>query len=496
MPRPASRRMRIGPWPTGLNQLDDPELVADSDLTECLNFDITNDGVLIPRRGFQRLGINNASGMVLLGTVIEGDTYAIASVSNGAGNSSFNKVSDPAVGWAAAFGGASVAGTYGACVQYNGKVWIVRSNAVGGYSAPSTTGALTAVAAMPKGNSVLVLHDRLLIIDKAASRIYWSKATDPTVWANPDGGFVDINPGDGEVIHKVLIYGDNLLIFKTNSTYLMSFTSDPATDGVVRQVASDIGGFDAVIFNNEVYCVNARSVFKYVNGFFIDLALKIALPKTEHTDAYSTPASKTYVVDHTLIVGPVGDATADPQHYYAMNLSTFAWSKYQVKKSIAPNQRWLTIRSSNGSNVVCTNGTGAFYLPWVNTPDHSLDEDSAGLTYWPGYKITTKAYTFGDAELWKRLYWWALEGTDVDKYPASIDTVPIVEVVVNESIHLPATDVVDRVNTTSCRFRSIEFSYRGDGRTIDSATAKNTTLVPKQIQSISAYAAAKQPVST
>ena len=87
------------------------------------------------------------------------------------------------------------------------------------------------------------------------TRIYWSNLQDPTTWLTTS--FIEVAMNDGQQITGIKVLADNLIVFKTRSIYILSFTGDPDIPFILQ------GGGKS---NSDVGCVAAHSIQEVTNG--------------------------------------------------------------------------------------------------------------------------------------------------------------------------------------------------------------------------------------
>lgn len=100
---------------------------------------------------------------------------------------------------------------------------------------------LTNVAGTPPaGRYVVFRKDRLYVagVDANPNILYYCETGDPTTW-NTGSNFIQIRSNDGDKITGILPLGDNLVIYKNNSVWLLAGTSD--SDFFLTQVSQNIG---------------------------------------------------------------------------------------------------------------------------------------------------------------------------------------------------------------------------------------------------------------
>jgi hypothetical protein len=87
------------------------------------------------------------------------------------------------------------------------------------------------------------------------TRIYWSNLQDTTTWLQ--SSFIEISENDGQQITGMKVLGQNLIIFKTRSIYIVSFTGDADAPFILQ------GGGKA---NSDVGCISHFSIQEVQNG--------------------------------------------------------------------------------------------------------------------------------------------------------------------------------------------------------------------------------------
>jgi hypothetical protein len=363
---------RIGPWPGGVNLRDAdlaPEQMPATQLQFLLNLDVESSGVLRPRLGCRFAGstamyaiISGGAGgpaFSLLGTFdSSAASLALVSVYTGttANTSSFFYSSKPdstVTGDWTAMPGGTLTGRFSTTVQYQGFLYLVPDAAAGGVAASGrrradpTTGAWSAVAAIPQGDTGTMLRERMFVVDQAANRVYYSKATDPTTWAAPDGGSFDVNPGDGQRIQAVAVVNSQLYIFKRSRTYLFTFTADPALDGQLTLISDQLGADDATTWENGIICVNQSGVYRLLNNYFS--RMDELAPAGPFGNNLATLRPQVVLENDNLIVRTrlVSGFT-----HLAMNLRTNAWSvRSYADANVVPASRWLSVSNPTGGTV-------------------------------------------------------------------------------------------------------------------------------------------------
>jgi hypothetical protein len=507
----------VGPWTGGVNTRDQDAASMDvkpNQLRFVKNLNILDSGILESRLGCRKVlstaPIYGGTGISLVASLIEGGSqYAVLAKLAAGPTSSFFFTRDPdnvATGWTAI--AIAQTGTFTDAVQYNGVMYFVQSVGGAGTGQSRTalaSGGWTAQPNIPKGDQAFLVRDRMFVIDWVASKVYWSKATDPTTWTPPDGGFVLVSPGDGENITKVVFINNSIYIFKRNKTFLFSFNADPAIDGQLTPLSTVRGAHDALVYNNEIYLVNDQSLFKLVNNYFTDLGVLADFYAVVGPDQLFDPLCRLFIeAGDKLVIGPTN--IVNPTNlwtHYAMNLKTGAWSyrtydDANIQPQAPVNKKYLTWRNSQ---TVAGASVGNIYLSatnvvsytkfksWniTNISNNTLDVNTAEHTISPEYSFVTHEIipenSYGE---WKRCFF------IMGRYLINIDTLTdnlaimstrlgpeIFNIVQSQA--LPATGSFliaqkeGKIPFASFRFKSLILSFQKASKDCGTVIAKDPT---------------------
>lgn len=116
---------------------------------------------------------------------------------------------------------------------------------------------VVARAAAERPLSFFMHKERLFIIFRTG--IYYSKATDPTVWAVPDGGFIQ-----EQYVNTAFPLSDSIYILTTTNIKMLTYASDIEADGYLRTV-SETGATAGCVHNSEIYVLNDDGVHRLFN---------------------------------------------------------------------------------------------------------------------------------------------------------------------------------------------------------------------------------------
>lgn len=493
--------VRLGPFAGGINTLSDLTSLSDTELADCVNLELDLDGSLLSRPPITEhdAATFGAGRIRHLGfAYISGTVYHIAA------SSAVTAFSTDGTTWT------NITATFGASamVQYGNKVWIVNPAGAGGQWTPG--GGYVAVPAMPAGMAVVTLKERLYIVGNPtnSSRLYWSGFTgavpDPTVWNAAD--FADVNVGDGQSLVDIVVFNDNIVLFKTDSTYTFPFDSGPST-GTLRKVSSTIGATRqdcVVLYEQNLYVYHEGNVYEVINYDFSRLNSKVPFE-------YDPTAPSTFTDEAFLSI--VGDRLL-VRYYnriYVFGLRTRTWTRWESSIYFGP-LRAMPINTTVAVNPpyyagACVTGTNALY--------RFDDGFNATRAESMSCRISTKNYDLSISHQFKRLFWW---GADISASGDVVGSVqPIVYVFISNWSSLAAltwsslytwaqpTTVPNTITTTvsaglgggarkfvkflkSIRFRQVNFK-------LSTTTTGTTTDGPVRIFTITALVNQKQVVS-
>lgn len=406
---PGGQPLRLGPFTGGINTLSDTSAIADAELVDCNNYELDIDGSLICRPPFQHV-LNNtgfAERIVLIGVaLLNGNTYVIGSNSGGV----YYWVSNA---WTL------ITNTFQATcmVQYANKIWLVAKigSANPGGSWDGTT--FTAIAAIPKGSAAVIHKERMFVVPGITattneSRLIFSNAGNFATWTGTD--FLDVRSGDGQHLVDLVVYQDNLLLFKEDSTFIFAFDIKPS-DGIVRQLSSTLGTTKqhcVVNYESSVFFYHEGEVYEVVNLDFNRINAKVIFFYDP-----TVPVGGAFVEDVFLSI--FGDRLIVRyfNRIYVYGLRTRTWTRWA---SSSDELHYFGPIVSYPSNVVAAVNDQYFAGSCINTKknlirmndgrDASVDErDSVGAVN-ISCAITTKTYDLAISHQFKRLFWW---GADV-----------------------------------------------------------------------------------
>ena len=399
------RAMQLGPFMKGLNTFSDPSAVPDDGLAELLNMELDLDGSLVSRPPFHDTGINMPLGvsgnMVILGFYYTplGAEYLIAS--NGLSSTYYLS------------GGAWVllTNTFSATAmtQFDDKAWLlapVGSVNPGGAWSPSL--GFVAEPNMPKGTVIVAFKFRLWVAqgDQAVvngSRLFFSKVLGITPFWPVAPEFIDIARGDGQNIVAIRTYYQSLLIFRTASIYKYEYGTDPAA-GTIEVSVPNIGldsRWSLAAHENYFYFSYDDRAYEYLNGRANPISQAITFSSTGSRSGYTVPLAVSIFNGRALFTFY--------DTLYVFSLTTRTWSRWR-----APSRggigRILERRNDSSTPpqayaMRAIPPVGPRVAPLYRISDAITDdfEDFDCM-------VRTKIYAFDTPQLYKRLFWWGIDG--------------------------------------------------------------------------------------
>jgi hypothetical protein len=414
----ATQVLRLGPFTGGLNIGSDPALVQDTELIDCLNLELDVDGALISRPAIQVAFQGASNGrMFIFGSVVFSGTLYLFGTQSGSTFVSSNAGSS----WTQLNpGGSRECKTM---AVYSNTVWMPATfaSANGGISWTVAGGAV-AQGAMPRGDKCVVHKNRLYVCPgelatSNSSRLSFSAAADFTSW--PGINFIDVQPGDGDTLNNAIVYQDNLLLFKGESTHVLAYDLDPV-DAILRAinpVVGSTGSLGVVQYENTAYTMHRNNVYEITNYNFALLNLKVPLT---FDNSLPTGTVTRYEAQHLSLLG----ARLMVRYYnrtYSFQLRTRTWSEWR-KTDTSSTIEWHVFGPLIRARDLSGSGVDTYYTGYsfdVAANGYKLikiiDGRSSGAMEGLGSNTffcvaTTKNYDMADPLRYKRLFWW---GADV-----------------------------------------------------------------------------------
>lgn len=389
--------MQLGPFFGGINTLSDPSGVDDNELVDCVNLELDLNGSLIVRPPIKDAPVIPTSGSRarIIGHAQISSAYYLI-VANATTVWAFDGVNFTQI----------VTNVFASrAVQYRSNLYIVAfdSSTNNGGKWDGTT--YTNIPAMPKGSDAILFKERLWIPSGTSSgRLFFSDIADADVWNSSD--FFDIAPGDGQILWRLAIFNNNLLIFKSDSIFVLSYDTRPS-DATLEKFSNTIG-----LTNQNCFAQNQNNIFIYHEGFVYQLVnyeLVQINPRVKFEYDGFSPTTRS----DNIFLSFVGNRLIVRyfNRIYVYNILTQTWTRWEAEDESINNFSGFFLFPADptteienvyygGSSLVSDNG-----LFVIRNSHTNLDlEDPIKC------KIITKDYTFDLPWQFKRLFFW---GADV-----------------------------------------------------------------------------------
>lgn len=395
--------IQVGPFRGGLNTFSDASAIADNELVTCDNFDPDIDGSLKSRPP----AITSGSAMTLQST---GDPKLVASIRTSTGINLI--IGTDGLSKTYYFDGTSwtlITDTFAAtaATEYNGEVWLVAPPSSANPGGKWTVGGgFTAEANMPKGGDIVEFKSRLWIVrgkdaTSEGTRLYFSKVLgQPDFWpAAPQ--FIEVGLGDGENIVAISVYFSMLLLWRTDSIFRFTYTTDPA-NGDLAIIVPGIGlenKASLVNYESYFYFLYAGRAYEFINNRANQINQLVSF-RSDTISGISSPYSVSTVGQRVLF-----------QWYnvtYVYHLRTRTWTTWTTTAFTAFG-KWLPRPIVNGvEEAVCfsaasvpTGGSRSATLLSMLDTFNERSEDMLSV-------MQTKNYDYESSPLLKRLFLWAV----------------------------------------------------------------------------------------
>lgn len=557
MVRSHIQELKIGPYAGGINRYSDVSAIADDELVDCTNFDIDLDGSLKSRPPWKLLYGANAtittgslppdSHQLMLGS------FVYQSVQFVIFNSSHTGIY---AAWICYIGGPNdgtiqkiADGTYSNAIRYGDDVYLTPgpeggSGSLGtGQKYDLAGGLVTALPNMPRGYSARVYKDRLWISGRRgivnSSRLFFS---DLALFGTfQTSSFFDINAGDGDALNDLIVYQDNLVLFKDNATYVLSYDQGPP-QAVLQQISTTIGvmGLRCVeAYENSIFLLQYNQVYEMTNYDFTRISVKVPF-EYDHTTPFE---GQTGTVDewwkYSTSLSLVGDRLYARffNRLYVYHLRLRAWTRYEsadeninyIGHAIQLDNTNTDLNRGYESYVACSAlgkvtdsaglGTAGAWKTYVKI--YIMQDRYEGAIKENGNvtsnskdiaaSMTTKAYDVGLSHRFKRLMHWGIDCITGRDVTGTLFPFSVAYKVTWNQLHIYKWSalntwgyplfIIPSVTQTqpqgaglarrfirfpkSLRFRLVQFK-------VEMVTSGNTTDGPARLYSITAFIAAKQ----
>lgn len=441
MPVPQEQRVTLNDFSGGLNLRDDISQIQDNEMSTLQNWDVTEAGELVKRPGFElRSSIGSPAGQLKIIGNLRGRNFWQILAAN---DTNFYYSNDGAATWTSitttAVDGLPVGKIWYGC-QYDMIFYMVRIDDVM-LQWDGTT--LTRIANSPSGTFCGTYRDRMWVLNSFgtaaitsnASWLYYSdvSGTGPSaapgfpgdVWHN-DINFIQVSPGDGDVLTGLGVLQDGFFLFKSKSVYRLALATSPL-DWNLRVVSLDYGcvsGYTIREVEGALFFLGQRALYKTDGVTFSELSSPIRPAFDNHYPAQdpdwhllNRDAGAFFENRYFLsLVCDVAGIANSKYSLYVFNVKTQTWSEYviapaeavrfRVSTMLAVDDPTLSDKSVRGLYIGENRTTGNIWR-WGHDQHMNLWQDN--FSYYECI-MTTKEFDFGDPVSAKRSRWTLWEG--------------------------------------------------------------------------------------
>jgi hypothetical protein len=389
---------------------DEAENIEDNEWWAARNVDLLREGTYVKRDYFGQLGqiiVGDAvDDLIILGVYRTFDPVVRNQVifANNANIFKLDRLAGNAITKISTDGNARFG------VQYKDKFYII-STSSGLLKWDGTT--VTSVLPDLDGGWCTIHKDRLWIcpafegFEGKDSRLFYSEPGDPETF--PSVNFIDINPGDGQLLYGGVSLFDNLILFKRNSLYLLSVLGAP-TNWELRKLNLPRGvdssrGF--INIYNTIYFANPAGFYKTDGNIVVELSSKVRHffdpTGTEGPAGSRQLTSLGFVRDRIIMsLGHTSDARLLVYHIPLDSFTTYTYSETNAagligyfSQDVEDDKIYWGLRDKLG--VYAPRKVGVF-------PDFSSGDLGVAGDF-PGVFLRTKDYDFDNPHTIKRMFY-------------------------------------------------------------------------------------------
>jgi hypothetical protein len=445
----AIHELEFGPFSGGINTYSDPSKIQDNEVVDAVNFDFSLDGSFTSRPPWDVLYAEKISGItgsvnpectqVVIGSFVYGGIRFVIFTSNHIGGDWASYVyylEGPNEGTIAKIGD----GRHGKAHRYANRIYLVpfdQDSQGMGLEYILSSGLTNVISGMPVGYASVVYKDRLWVSGRRNvpnnSRLLFSELGNFASWNNSIN-FFDVAPGDGDAVHELAIYQDNIVIFKDNATYILTYDQGPP-QAVLQVINTEIGAMGPYCvgtYENSIFILKYNEVYQMSNYDFARVNLKLPFEFDE-----TTVGNADWDISFWLSV--VGDRLVVRffNRLYIYNLRLQAWTRWESED---PSIHYLgPIITLDNTNTNLRRGVNRFVAGSSLT--RNIDSDGPGSSgNWNKYiklffmedqysdtaiengnvispeessdinlSLTTKQFGFGLSHRFKRLTHWGVD---------------------------------------------------------------------------------------
>ena len=369
-----------------LTTASNASVIPDNALTQLKNFDFTQEKTLIKRRGMQVLSWDYPSQLnTMAATQPDGVLWVIGKFSKHTGGSSDDYVvfTDGAKVWYTTYsgysaveltvGGAAIANAKYAVQGNDGDLYIITTSTIRKWDPAAAANAVSAQASRA-GTKAVWFKERLFVIYTEGtgadpSTCWYSKIADVSAGTGfPAANSFLVGGEDGQYNIDLIVFNDQLFIFKNRSVYVLSADGDPST-WVLRQLHPYLGAAGkntAVVIEGLLYYLSNEGVYRTDGVTFDEISAPIKDQIGGYSYTYVDGASISAVLynDKYVLNRPlVGNDMLVYDTY------TEQWTSWDFPAAIQP-YGMIVMYSGSAERLVVGNSDVNHNTLWYMTPDN------------------------------------------------------------------------------------------------------------------------------
>src|SRR5215831_3863091 len=327
----------------GLNNELDPDLIADEEFAELVNFNVTVARTMTKRPGFKQWGTYKAASSAKILTVYDTGAGTPVTVAAFQGPASTYASSDGGISWTTQV---SSSRAFLSAVQYNNLLYLVDSTGVAKWY--GTT--LTTITGSPGGCHIIAFKDRLWVCDGGtSSNLYYSDPGPAGVETWGASSVIKIRTGDPSALVASQPFADRLMLFKTMSVWQL-FLAGNIASWQLRILNTERGALSVncvVTFQGLIYMLSWDGVWRTDGAIFREQSNKVRRyfkqspqPYRDAQSAISVSNRRLFVCYRQRALPTVNGISQCAYLWYTMDVD--AWSEMQVAPG-AGNWRPLSV---------------------------------------------------------------------------------------------------------------------------------------------------------
>lgn len=321
-------------------------------------------------------------------------------------------------------------------------------------------------ASGPLGTHLTQFKDRLWMVNSVStigfeSRLFYSDIGAYATWGA--SSFIDIQPNSGEFNVATIVFNDQLIIFKNNSTWVLTADGLP-TNWILRNLHPTIGCSGRgtpIIINGFIYFLSQTGLYRTDGTTFerISEPVEAFLQNFGTAGASIVLGRQAFYYDEKYILVTPNQTTGTNTTYLCYDLKREAWSRWVnggatqldlqgllIYNDTTPPRLYGGIRSPAGTGKV-----------WYMSTSSGYQDDSANYSC----IIRTKRFTWGDPTAYKKNFMFML---DVGYTNTEPQTVTVIHSKDNTEVVQPhQPTIINAAGVGTWDFARKELKFRGAG---------------------------------